>query len=173
MAIGLGALFEGVQGGIATRDKMDLNREYKELLRQRAATGEKELAGRDRTAGALAEGLGTDYTPIAHQRQKDPALLRFGGWLKGKVGGMFGGQDSEEQGALETASFATPEIQPAGPQASGAQTYGIPGYADGGRVDEERKKRSYGDYYLTEDEANEMVTPVGAGMSGAKYRPRS
>lgn len=42
-------------------------------------------------------------------------------------------------------------------------------YADGGKTytKEERLKRSYGKYYLTEEEAAERVVPPGAGMSGA------
>ncbi len=42
-------------------------------------------------------------------------------------------------------------------------------YADGGKTytKEERLKRSYGDYYLTEEEAAERVVGPGAGMSGA------
>lgn len=59
----------------------------------------------------------------------------------------------------------------------------LPHFADGGRLSEEemdakyrnltkeeRMKRSYGDYYLTEEEANERAVPTGAGMSGAKHR---
>ena len=47
---------------------------------------------------------------------------------------------------------------------------GVKGFAHGGRTeytDEERLKRSYGKYYLTEEEAAERVVPPTAGMSGA------
>jgi len=54
-----------------------------------------------------------------------------------------------------------------GPRANVPRPVGM--FADGGRAytDEERMERSYGDYYLTEEEAAERVVGKGAGMSGA------
>ena len=54
-----------------------------------------------------------------------------------------------------------------GPRATVPRAVGY--FADGGRAytDEERMQRSYGDYYLTEEEAAERVVGKGAGMSGA------
>lgn len=107
---------------------------------------------------------------------KDPALIRFGKWL-GKKTGLF----NEEAGAASGASFASPGIaegsmsmvsqgsrtpdqlwqekqQGPVPQRSALPEDQMPKqtlYADGGRVytDEERRKRSYGDYYTSAEEA--------------------
>lgn len=48
---------------------------------------------------------------------------------------------------------------------AGQQGGALPGFADGGAAE-----KSYGDYWLTEEEANELEVKPGSGMSGAKYR---
>lgn len=159
--LGLGAFTEGLQGGIAARDKRDLNRQYERILSDRADMADFKW---DADVGALREnyileqGSAEGFTAPQRTQLQDPALIRFGKWLGSRMGF---GQQTEEQGAIEGASFASPEIQPAGRQQSGATTYGIPGYAHGGRVvsDEDRKR-----YAGMADEA------VGKGGGGGLGR---
>lgn len=184
--IGAASFVEGLQGGIAARDTMDRNKQFKQMrgmeISGRRIQGEansRELLGKDFDQAAFDEEWGQFETG------KDPALLRFGKWMGGKMGGMFGGK-GEESVAAETPGFVSPEIQPAGKQASGVTTFGIdenkkagprgPGFADGGQVytAEERMKRSYGDYYLTEEEAaNADSELVGYGGVVSEHRPRA
>jgi hypothetical protein len=138
---GFGGFMEGVAGGIKTRSDMDQSRQLKEYMSQRNERGAIDLQETydARLAQWQAEGgdpaqFKTENT--RYQKVQDPALLRLGKFLGGRIKGFFGGGTGagEEGGALEGMSIATPEVQMAGPQASGATTYGIPDYADGGRV---------------------------------------
>jgi len=159
--IGAGAFVEGLQGGIAARDQMDKNKQFKQMRKLGIAEKTLDIQGKRDTAMAdQMRQLGGDFDQAAFdadypafQQDKDPALLRFGKFLGGKLGGMFGGK-GEEGAATAQMAIATPEVQEAGLQASGATTYGIPNYADGGQVDHERMQRSYGDdLYTTPEEA--------------------
>ena len=175
---GLGAagFVEGLQGGIAARDQMDRNKQFKQMRKLGIAEKTHELAGKREMAMAdQQQQLGDDFSQEdfdaewgAFQQDKDPALLRLGKWMGGKLGNMFGGGGGgEEAGAQAQMAIATPEVQPPGPQASGATTYAIPDYADGGAVPslfdeqgnrrnltpEEISHRTYGKYYVTEEEA--------------------
>lgn len=148
--IGAASFVEGLQGGIAARDKMDRNKQFKQMRgmeisgrRIQGEANQRELMGDDFDQAAFDEEWGT------FEQGKDPALLRFGKWMGGKMGGMFGGKG--EESATEQMGIATPEVQPVGLQKSGAKTFAAPGYADGGEV--ERMKRAYGEYYMDEEEA--------------------
>ena len=139
MAVGLGAFTEGLQSGIKARRESDISKQYQRILAGRADVSDRDWEAREKLARSTWQeehkGLPDPmqgYVPRARTQQQDPALLRFGKFLGGKIKGFFGGAGEE---AAPEASFVSPEIQPAGRQASGATTYGIPGYADGGRVD--------------------------------------
>jgi hypothetical protein len=189
---GLGAqgFVEGLQGGIAARDSMDRNKQYKQMRKIGIAEGELDLAGRrDKGMATAMENLGDDFSQEdfdaewgEFEQDKDPALMRFGKFLGGKIKGFFGG-GGEEQASTAQMAIATPSVED---PAIGRK--GIGGRADGGIIPrqrfedggiaernrnltaEERRQRSYGEHYLTEDEANERVVGPGSGMSGAKYR---
>lgn len=114
----LGALFEGLQSGIATRDKMDMNRQYKRLLEQRAHLGEMDIAGINEVLGS--QGMETmDFMP-----QPDPAGMRLFGWLKNKIG--FGGGEGQ---ASNEGIQEEPQRERSAPDLGGAI-----GFQDGGRV---------------------------------------
>lgn len=188
---GLGAqgFVEGLQGGIAARDAMDRNKQFKQMRKLGIADKTTELQGKRMQGMAnQQELLGEQFDQAAFdeewpafQQDKDPALLRFGKWMGGKMSGMFGGK-GEEGGATAGMDLATPAIQPPGPQASGATTYAMPEqkadggimsrqrYANGGSVDDARMKRSYGENYLTEEEAARRNSP---GYDGPAYRARA
>lgn len=156
--IGAASFVEGLQGGIDARDKMDRNKQFKQMRKLGIAEKTNELA--DARGATMAElkvqakeggyefdqaGFDEDYA--AFEQDKDPALLRFGKWMGGKMSGMFGGK-GEEGAATAQMDISTPAIQPPGPQASGATTYAMPeqtyadggmmrrGYADGGGIEE-------------------------------------
>lgn len=158
MAMGLGAFTEGLQSGIKTRDQMDIAKEYKNRLSQENFVGELDIQGKRKSAAldyTTSGGSQEDFDAMwsKYSTKQDPALIRFGKWLGGKMG--LGGQPmvNEEQGEaatmqpLQSASSVQPQQQLWPPQ-QGAEKM-----ADGGRVDEERMKRSYGDSYVTEEEA--------------------
>lgn len=155
MAMGLGAFTEGLQGGIASRDKMDMNRQYKKLLKMKAHETEMGISGKN----DQLESLGMDR--MDYMPDEDPALIRFGGWLKQKMG-FGGGEAAPSAGGIQDATPDQPQMSPVAqpPQqlwqgkADGGR---IRRMADGGRAytDEERMKRSYGDSYVTEEEAAE------------------
>ena len=168
MAQGLGAFTEGLQGGIAARDKMDMNKQYKRILGDKADLADREWAASTAASksqyGIEHKGDMSGYVAPTRSQMQDPALLRLGKFLGGKMKGMFGGGvgAGEEAGATEQMAISTPEVQPAGPQASGATTYGIPGYADGGRVDEtDEEKRAR--YAAMTEEGRNAPTYTGSG----------
>lgn len=151
-ASGAQGFVEGLQGGIASRNAMDKAKQMKHIRKMGISQMEDEMAGnRGMTMTDQMMQGGGDEEWDAFQADKDPALMRFGKWMGGKIKGMFGG-GGEEGGAMAQASFASPEIQPVGPQSSGATTYGIPQQkADGGMM-----RRGYADGGIAEDETDEM-----------------
>jgi hypothetical protein len=169
--MGLGAFTEGLQGGIAARDKMDLNRQYKSLLKGKMHEMESGFAADEalrlneyRNEYGTEEGFearANPYTP-----PKDPALIRFGGWLKGKMG-FGGGQEAAPSSSGIEPTKSDMGTEPlSSPVAEKPKTKLIE-LADGGAIpplfdeqgnrreltDEERMKRSYGEYYVTGGEA--------------------
>ena len=162
-AVGLGAFTEGLQGGIAARDEMDRNRAFKEYMRQRNEQGAINLQETYDARLAQWKASGADPKKFEaentrYQKMQDPALIRFGHFLGDKMRGWFGG-GGEEQGAMQQADFSSPQVQPAGLQASGAMTYGIPDqYADGGTVGRGRNRRPA---------PNDEEVPVSGGGIGA------
>lgn len=179
---GLGAagFVEGLQGGIAARDKMDRNKQFKQMRSLGIAEKTHELAGKREMAMAdQQQQLGDDFSQEdfdaewgAFQQDKDPALLRLGKWMGGKLGNMFGGGGGgEEAGAQAQMAIATPEVQPPGPQASGATTYAIPDYADGGQVEEtaEEKRARFRGMTERDAEGNPVTSGGGFGEFAADY----
>lgn len=144
--IGAGAFVEGLQGGIASRDAMDRNKQIKQLRAQGIERGKNELAGERGQAltDYMQQGgdqAGFDEEWGAFQQDKDPALLRFGKWIGGKLGGMFGGQ-GEEESAQAQMGIAAPSVEVGQAPGGMKPTYRNGGivsrqrYADGGEVEE-------------------------------------
>ena len=165
MATGFGAFMEGVGSGIKTRSDMDFNRQYVESMRQRNERGALDLEGRRKSAledytfsGGTEEDFNQQWSK--YQKAQDPALLRLGKFLGSRIKGFFGGGTGagEEAGATQQMAISTPEVQMAGPQGNGVTTYGIPEYANGGRV------RGYANGGLIEDEDEEGGGGIGAFM---------
>lgn len=135
MAMGLGAFTEGLQGGIQARDRMDIAREYKEKMRQENFTGALDIQGQQHSANLdylAGGGSQEDFDKLwgRYNQSKDPALMRFGKWLGGKMGFF-----NEEAGAQKGMSVASPEVQ------EQAIPDKVNYMADGGSVDEERRRR--------------------------------
>lgn len=166
MGIGAASFVEGLQGGIAARDKMDMNKQYKRLLSDKADVADRDWQNvLDVEAGEWATSHGGDmsgYKPAARSKNKDPALMQFGGWLKNKFSNLVGGQ---EDAALEVGDFVSPELT----NIVDGPTGGIPGFepqeqqpmlaADGGIVPRQR----YADGGEVEDYDDEVL----AGAAGA------
>jgi len=162
MATGLGAFTEGLQGGMAARQKYDLNKQYQRILSDRGdiadrawnvrqAADEADWMYTHKKEGMTAEQAMEGYTPNQRTVHKDPALMRLGKFLGGKIKGAFGSQSG-----VPEADFASPEIAPTSPvqaQAQGGsfqQGQGIPGQggpmqppmmADGGSIDDEMERQ--------------------------------
>lgn len=142
---GFGSFMEGIQGGIKTRDQMDIAKQYKERLRQDNAQGAIDLQENydlrrnewvNKYGGTEDEFLAANPGLERYNASvKDPALIRFGKWLGQKVG--LGGAPvvNEEQGAMEGVQ------QSAIPEQPQTQLW-PPRKADGGVIDE-KDKRNY------------------------------
>lgn len=203
--IGAASFVEGLQGGIDARDKMDRNKQFKQMRKLGIAEKTNEMKGArnaqlaDEMLQAKKGGFEFDQAAFdeewpAFQQGQDPALLRMFKWGGGKLKGLFGGK-GEEGSVTEQMDIASPEIasqtmidSPIQQRGSfgdfneiGAEGYGRQyaadggimsrqRYADGGSVDEERMRRSYGENYLTEEEAARRNSP---GYDGPAYRARA
>jgi hypothetical protein len=181
MSTGLGALFQGVQSGIETRDISDLRHRQKEYLKLRNTGDRTVLEGLNETLAGAAQMEGIDYTPFEIPELRDTPLERFGGFLKERFGFGSAPAESSTSGIQDTSGeqmSAVDNPQQLWRKRDGGPIYtdkAIPSgrshylrhYQDGGGVpplfdkqgnrrqltDEERRHRSYGDYYVTESEA--------------------
>jgi hypothetical protein len=176
--IGAAAFVEGLQGGIASRDKMDMNRQYKRLLADRADRADWQW---DQDQAASKEAYGIEHRDIlgeknyegweaaSRTKDKDPAMMQMFGWMKNKFGGMFGGggglgaEQSEETGATESASYVAPNIVDSPIQRPQQQQQPMMA-ANGGIVPRQR----YADGGEVEDYDQEILLGAGAAHA-AKY----
>lgn len=134
---GLGSLVEGFRGGLETGAKHRLNKQYERILMDKADASDLEWAEKEKAAlqGFMMEGgKREDFDYTGRSKQRDPALMQFGGWLKNRFSNMFGGQGQEEA-AMLTQDSPTVEPSPAPSYAPSYAARGIPTYADGGSVD--------------------------------------
>ncbi len=130
----LGGFVQGLQGGMAAADQRRRNRAVDQMLDREA--DEYDLGRQAKIEEWIkAGGTEEDFPMFENPASQDPFLVRGFNWLKGKFG---------SGGAPDQTS-----MMPEQPRTA------IPGFANGGEVDEERMKRSYGDYYVTEAEAAE------------------
>lgn len=180
MAQGLGAFTEGLQGGIKARSDMDAKKQYTRYMTDKNDENDREWANRqatDKSAYIKEFGSEEGYSPAKRTKIQDPALMRLGKFVGGKLKGFFGGgSGGEEANALEGASFATPEIAPAIPAPQNAvpvQQSAIPGqqgpmeqpFADGGLV------KGYANGGEVEDEDDEPRRYHGGPMSQDMMTP--
>ena len=175
--IGAASFVEGLQGGIAARDTMDRNKQFKQMRKLGIADATQELRGK-RIQGMAnqKELLGDDFSQEdfdaewgAFEQDKDPALMRFGKFLGGKMKGMFGG-GGEEESAQAQMAIATPSIDTPKPGAvSGGFANGgiVPRgrYADGGMAEEsdEEKRARYAAMTERDEDGNPVTTGGGMG----------
>lgn len=150
--IGAHSFVEGLQGGIQARDRMDRNKQFKQMRKLGIDEATTERSGR---RGMEMENqmqqLGDDFSQEdfdaewgAFQQDKDPALLRFGKWMGGKMSGMFGGGKGEEGNPEKELGIAAPKVEAPtaqvrpgfGPMADGG-IMSRQAYANGGEVEEE------------------------------------
>lgn len=169
MAQGLGAFVQGLQGGIETRSKKEIASQYRRILSGEADVADREFADRealDLSQWKTEHGGTEGYVPSQAYQMKDPALLKFGKFLGGKIKGFFGGA-GEEGGAMEGASFVSPEVQQPQPLPQAPSQYsgvppqykdgGVVRYADGGGVTDEDRER----YAAMNEEARNAPTDGG------------
>ena len=188
---GADSFVEGLQGGMKFRQDSRRNKRIDKALDYRLAEMGRSEQGmlKDRAS----EGLDNTGVSVADDPMAEK-LGWFGKWKQGikedygdsPMGKLFSGGEQKQQ-ALNTEVTQIQEAIPAPVQGMGQPEPEMPDammpgrggmmrpMADGGRVhrqytDEERMQRSYGENYLTEEEANEMVVKPGAGMSGARTR---
>ena len=141
---------QGLQGGMAHSDQRRRNKAIDNMLDREAHEFDLDVASRKKEwekSGAAPE----DFPAFSNPANKDPFAVRGFNYLKNKFG--FGKKDDTPAGLVEDVEGTQDEdaIQPG---QSPFNRDGTPFMADGGKVeDEERMKRSYGDSYVTEEEA--------------------
>ena len=135
---GIAGFATGLMQGIEARDRMDINREYKRALANRASMADRDwqnyldLVQKNYQA---EHGNLEGYVAPKRIQLQDPALLRFGKWLGTKIG--WGRQNNtEKQGTMQRTAIPgqTPEPSP------------VPSLHDGGRVEGSRNYRRGLDY---------------------------
>lgn len=139
----VGGFVGGLMQGMEHADTRRRNKAIDNLLDRDAYEKDLDYEGR-RIKWQEKHGNLDDFPEFENPAEQDPYLVRGFNWLKDKFQGMRG--KDETANVVETPTDE--ELEP-------ARSALPPGrfYADGGRVDEKRMKRSYGDYYVTEDEA--------------------
>jgi len=173
--IGAGAFVEGLQGGIASRDAMDRNKQFKQMrklgitekkyeLADKRGIAEADLMMQAKEGGYDFDQAGFDEEWAAFQDDKDPALLRFGKWMGGKMSGMFGGK-GEEGGSEAQMAIATPKVEAPTPvERFGAYADGgiVPHgrYANGGVVDDPTAPRPYSDPRRRREETESVLSDL-------------
>ena len=138
---------QGLQGGMEHADGRRRNKAIDNLLdRDKYEFDMKTAANKldfENQGGDLA-----DFPEFSNPAEGAPPLVRGFNWLKDKFG--FGSKPSDEEATAGlTEGVKKTQDEGAIPFQTGM------GMADGGSVEEERKQRSYGDYYVSEDEAAE------------------
>jgi hypothetical protein len=138
MTQGLGALVGGVKEGYDFSTKARRNRQLERAIDYELSDLDEKQKGRRGALDYYAAEQGLPAPEYANFQLEDPYLLR----LVKKFGWGGGGVQGAPAQAIPTQTVPQPQVQVAGPQASGAQTFALPqeeaqqGYAfrDGGVV---------------------------------------
>ena len=140
---------QGLQGGMDFMDQRRRNKAIDKSISLRSHLDELEVGARKKdfmAEGGAEEGWIDFDDPTA----EDPLMVRGFNYLKNKFGWGSKPDDTEATAGM------TENVRETQDEAAVKPGFSAVGLADGGKVeDEERKKRSYGDYYVTEEEAEE------------------
>ena len=168
---------QGLQGGMDHADKRRRNKAIDNILDRDAHEKDLDYASR-KLEYENAGGNVDEFPEFDNPAEKDPFLVRGFNWLKGKFGQGNAKDGVELATPTQDEAQITPTAIPA-PGASGGSggDHGMgavdlgSGFkmADGGEVDEDRMARSYGEYYVSEEEAAENR----AARSRGEHRNRN
>lgn len=139
----LGGFATGLMQGMEHTDTRRRNKAIDNILDRNAY--EQDLDYEERREKWAAQGNDIEEFPeFKNPAMEDPWLVKGFNWLKSRMG--YGEEDP---------TYGVVQEEPEEADADKPRSALPPGrfYADGGRVDGKRMKRSYGDYYVTEDEA--------------------